>query len=342
MEKNLPKTMQAVILESYDRGLNGVRVGTRPVPHPGPGEVLVQLIASPINPSDLMFIQGKYGFRKPLPVVPGFEASGRVVSSGSGLFAKFLLGKRVTCSAPKSGDGTWAEYMKVPAASCFPIPDSINGEQASMMLVNPFTAWAFLDLAQSEKAKAVVQTAAGSQLGKMFTRMAEGVGIKVIQVVRRKEQKAELLKSGAKYVLCSSDDDFESQLRQLSSKLRAKIAFDAVGGETTFILSRALPPGARVVVYGGLSEQDPHASLASLIFEGKKIEGFWLSHWITRKNLVALTLIWRKIQKKIGNEFRSEIWESIPLAQAEKALKLYSEQMSGGKILLRPGSGLDR
>lgn len=330
--------MQAILLETYSSDLSGVKVGTKPVPRPGPGEVLVQILASPINPSDLMFLQGHYGVKKTLPVVPGFEGSGRVVAAGSGTFPKFLLGKKVTCSAPQSGDGTWAEFMKVPAASCFPIGDQMSVEQASMLLVNPFTAWAFLERARKEKVKAIVQTAAGSQLGQMVWRLAEKSGIPQINIVRRVAQKHELLKSGMKNVLCTAEESFESQLKQLSSKLGVTIAFDAVGGDTAETLTRALPPGTTLIIYGGLSGQDPKASLSSLIFEGKKIEGFWLTHWIQRKNLVALGLIWRKIRKHIGTEFKSEIRESVPLSEARRVLQLYSDQMSGGKILFRPTS----
>ena len=93
---HIPENMTAVVLEAYN-GVESLRVVQRPVPKPGPNQVLVKVAASPINPSDLMFIEGKYGFKKRLPVVPGFEGSGTVVAVGSSMMSRFLAGKRVAC-----------------------------------------------------------------------------------------------------------------------------------------------------------------------------------------------------------------------------------------------------
>jgi NADPH:quinone reductase-like Zn-dependent oxidoreductase len=80
----IPDSMRAVQLRAYDGKPESIAVTELPVPRPGPGEVLVRVFASPINPSDLMFIRGLYGFKKPLPAVPGFEGSGTVVEAGTG------------------------------------------------------------------------------------------------------------------------------------------------------------------------------------------------------------------------------------------------------------------
>jgi len=87
---SLPTTMRAVQLLAYDGKPESVRVEEVPVPRPGPGEVLVRVISSPINPSDLAFLRGLYGFKKPLPALPGFEGSGTVVEAGSGAMPRVL------------------------------------------------------------------------------------------------------------------------------------------------------------------------------------------------------------------------------------------------------------
>ena len=84
MREIIPDQMTAVVLDSYT-GVNALRIERRPVPQPGPNEVLVKVAATPINPSDLAFLAGLYGFKKPTPVVPGFEGSGIVVAVGSGM-----------------------------------------------------------------------------------------------------------------------------------------------------------------------------------------------------------------------------------------------------------------
>src|SRR5438270_6783538 len=82
---SIPATMRAVQIKDYDGKPESITVAEVPVPRPGHGEVLVRVFASPVNPSDLMFLQGLYGFKKPLPTIPGFEGSGTVVEAGAGL-----------------------------------------------------------------------------------------------------------------------------------------------------------------------------------------------------------------------------------------------------------------
>ena len=113
---SIPVTMRAVQLRAYDGNPESVAVVELPVPRPGPGQVLIRVAASPINPSDLMFIRGLYGFKKPLPATPGFEGSGTVVEAGSGMMPRFLKGRRVACAAadPNIAGGMWAEYPVSP------------------------------------------------------------------------------------------------------------------------------------------------------------------------------------------------------------------------------------
>src|ERR1700730_11624269 len=94
----LPASMRAAQLRAYDGKPESIAVVNVPVPRPGAGEVLVRVHASPVNPSDDMFIRGLYAFKKPLPTVPGFEGSGTVVA-GDGVMAQLLKGRRVACSA---------------------------------------------------------------------------------------------------------------------------------------------------------------------------------------------------------------------------------------------------
>jgi NADPH2:quinone reductase len=118
-----PATMRAVQLRAYDGNPESIAVVDLSVPRPGPGQVLVRVAASPINPSDLMFIRGLYGFKKPLPAIPGFEGSGTVVEAGSGMMPRFLKGRRVACAAadPNIAGGMWAEYLVTSAQLCVPL-----------------------------------------------------------------------------------------------------------------------------------------------------------------------------------------------------------------------------
>jgi NADPH2:quinone reductase len=104
MSISIPESMQAVRLEEENGKL---QVRELPVPQPGPGEVLVRMAASTINPSDIGFLYSTSGYtNRSLPVIPGIEGSGIVVAAGSGFLPNFLLGKRVACTRAGTGDGT--------------------------------------------------------------------------------------------------------------------------------------------------------------------------------------------------------------------------------------------
>ena len=162
-QTQIPEQMTAVVLDSYT-GVEGIRVEQRPVPKPGKNEVLVKIAASPINPSDLAFLIGRYGFKKPTPVVPGFEGSGMVVAVGEGFMGRYLLGKRVACRSQDKGDGVWADYMVTPAKDAQPLDQAVSLEQGAMSGANPLTATAFVEIAKKGGHKAIVLTAAAGAL----------------------------------------------------------------------------------------------------------------------------------------------------------------------------------
>ncbi|MBV8853658.1 MAG: zinc-binding dehydrogenase [Sinobacteraceae bacterium] len=333
---DIPPRMRALVLHSYEKGAERLQVEDHPVTPPSRGEVLVRVAAAPINPSDLVFLNGLYGFRKPLPVVPGFEGSGTVVATGGGFLARRLLGKRVACAASEQRDGTWAEYAIAPAQGCFPLPAQVNDEQGAMALVNPLCAWGLMEQARRARARAVVSTAAASQVGRMLVRLGQRFGIAVVCVVRRDGQ-IELMKSlGATHVLNSTDPHFDAQLLELCARLNARLAFDAVGGEMTERLLAALPRGSRITLYGGLSQQPTRLQVQIPIFEGKIVDGFWVPTWIARKNPLQLLLLQRSVLTLLGRELRSEVRQRVAFDEARAALAAYSGEMTSGKMLLVP------
>ena len=332
---NIPDRMTAVVLDSYT-GVSALRIERRVVPKPGPNEVLVRVAATPINPSDLAFLEGLYGFKKPTPTVPGFEGSGTVVSAGRGMMGKYLNGKRVACVSQDRGDGVWAEYMVTPASLVFPLDASVSLEQGAMSVVNPLTALAFLTLAKEGRHKAIVQTAAASALGQMVNRLCKSEGIQIINIVRRAAQEQFLKEQGSEIILNSNDAHFSQNLGEVCQQYQSQIAFDAVGGPMTIQLLKAMPSHGKVIVYGGLSYEPVQAEAGQFIFEGKSIEGFWLTSWMSKKNFLQSLAIWQRAQKLITTDLKSEIRRHYPLNQVQDAIKEYQGQMTGGKILLRP------
>jgi NADPH:quinone reductase-like Zn-dependent oxidoreductase len=270
--------------------------------------------------------------------VPGFEGSGTVVEAGGGALTRFLKGKRVACTAAAANiaGGMWAEYVVVPARLCVPLRKIVGLDEGATMLINPLTAWALIDEARRGGHSAVVQTAAASSVGKMLIRLARRFSISVVNVVRRPEQVEILRKLGAEHVLNSNDVGFADDLRKLCHELGAGIGFDAVAGEMSATILRAQPRGSRLLVYGMLSMTPSQIDPASLIFENKRVEGFYLVEWLKHKNPLTQLRLARRIQTFLANDLKTEIQSRLPLQDIARGLKPYASRMTGGKILVMP------
>jgi NADPH:quinone reductase-like Zn-dependent oxidoreductase len=327
--------MRAAVLTQYGAGFDHIAVQDRPTPKPEADEVLVRIAASPINPSDLQFLTGRYGLKKHLPAVPGFEASGLVVATGSGFRAKMLLDKRVACASQGTGDGVWAQYAVIPAMQCLPLASNINDEQGATVLINPFTARALIGMAREHHARTIVQTAAGSALGHMIWRLGKRFEIDVIGIVRRPEQAEELRAQGMR-VFCTADADMDRQLAVVCRLEKVSMVLDAVAGETGTRVLQSLAPGGSLIVYGGLSLRNPSLTPSDLIFAGKSIKGFWLTKWFKKRGLAALMFDAPRVQRLIETDLRTQIQGRYGLNRIAEALADYTAHMSEGKVLLLP------
>jgi len=137
-------------------------------------------------------------------------------------------------------------------------------------------------------------------------------------------------------VLNTSDPGFDASLGDLCQRLGASIGFDAVAGEMSARVLRAQPRGSRLLVYGALSLEANRIDPASLIFEGKRVEGFWLTAWLRQRNILSQLRITRSVQQMLAGDLRTEIQARLPLKEAARSLEQYASNMTGGKILLLP------
>lgn len=337
MSSNFPSTMKAIIQNEEGGQLS---VSEIPVPKPAQGEVLIKMIASPVNPSDLAFLKGGYGPEKTFPVVPGFEGSGVVVASGGGILPNHWMNKTVACASTPKKNGCWAEYMVTAASSCVPLPSGVSAEQGSMMFVNPMTAMAFFDIHHSfskEKGKPVgiINTAAASTLGQMIIKLANRKNIPLISVVRREEQIGMLKKAGAEYVLNSEASDFDETLKLLAQELNALLVFDAVGGNLSGRLLNVVPAGSRMFIYGRLSNEECCLNPAGLISEEKTVQGFLLNHWLKNAGMLKKLKIISTVKKLLTNELSSAVHKQINAEEISEAIDYYKNNMSKGKVIIR-------
>jgi NADPH:quinone reductase-like Zn-dependent oxidoreductase len=269
-------------------------------------------------------------------MTPGFEGAGTVVAAGSSFMAKRLMGKWVA-SATQRGDGFWAEYVKVRALEAMPFdPEAISPEQAAMSFVNPLSAMALIEPLIKGQHKAMVQTAAASQLGRMIARLAKRYDVQVIHCVHRKELVPFLSELGAKHVLVTTDKDFVEKLRDLSTSLNATYAIDAVGGALTGQLADALPNHSTIAVYGALAKEAVAVDPGAFIFKNLKVEGFWLGTFLSKKSFLSQFLfIWRAKQNLRG-DLTSSVTRTIPLASLPELASSGLGPASAGKTILKP------
>lgn len=328
----IPLTMRALQLESFD-GPDGLHIREVPTPTPGAGQVLVKMHTAAVNPSDLMFMRNRYGIQRTLPTTLGFEGCGTVVATGSGL-GVLWLGRRVALATQAYG-GTWSEYTIASATNVFPLKHHISDAQGAMLMVNPLTAWALIDEARRMRQRAIVLNAANSALGRMLIRIATLRGLASIAIVRNAAYVRELRNLGATEVLVSSDPDFFSHLAHACTHYQAGIGFDAVAGELTGVMLKAMPARARVLVYGALSSASVDVDVSTLLFGTKVVEGFWLTEWIHRRGMVQVIRAMRDIQNALYPAMTTKVTATYPLETAVAGIRAYEEQMGTGKIVLQ-------
>lgn len=345
MSESIPPKMRVLELDNYHedfaKAVQCLHITEKPTPRPGPGQVLVRMEVSPCNPSDMVFMQGLYGVKKPLPTVPGWEGAGTVVASGGGIMANWLKGKRVACGGQTQFDGTWAEYYVADTSGCVPLRKGISFEQGASLIINPLTAWALVETARKYGHRGIVQTAAASQLGRMVLRLANDSRIPLINIVRRKEQEDILKTLGAESVINSESENFEDQLREECHRVKATIGFDAISGEMTGKVLNAMPERSTMIVYGVLSYA-PCGGIdgGELIFGQKRIQGFWLTDWVRKAGLFRILKASGQIQKRIADgSFVTKVRQKLRFEDVPKGLVEYQKEMTAGKLLILPKLG---
>jgi NADPH2:quinone reductase len=340
--------MKAIQFDAYGEPGDVLAVADRPVPEPGKGEVRVRILASPINPSDLLYVRGHYsGVEARFPAPIGFEGVGIVDALGPEAEG-VVVGQRV--ATVNGQGGNWAEYAVVPAGSSLPAPDGISDEQVASFVINPASAILMVrHVLAVPRGEWLLQSAAGSELGRMIIRLAKRDGIRTLNVVRRRESVVELEALGGDVVIVSSDGPIDQQVRDIVGRQGVKYAIDPVVGQTGTEMFKALHEDGRMLVYGSLTGEpirvgeDPRHILSGR----RTVEVFWLGYWLPKLDesgfYPAGTPAGLQLVQDIAALMRDDVLVTSPgrtysLDEIGTAVAQAESVGRHGKVLLSPGS----
>lgn len=330
--------MRALQITSFAHPRDAIELVEIDEIEPGPGEVAVEMVAAPINPSDLLLILGHYGVRPPLPAIGGAEGIGEVVALGEGV-SSAGVGDLVMV-LPTLATGTWTDRVVVPAEHAIPLPDSADPLQLAMLGINPITAElllsSFVTLSPGDW---VAQTTANSAVGRYVIQLAARAGVRTLNVVRRPDAVAPLLELGADAVLVSGPD-LPKQAREALGSDRAALMLDAVAGDTALALSSVVRDGATIVSYGGVGPDPLPIAITDLIFRKVVVRGFWLVHWMRETPPAQIAETYDRVAALIVNgTLSAPIAATYPLERYAEALAHAAQGQRDGKVLFARNGG---
>ena len=250
-------------------------------PPPEPGQVQIKVRAFPIHPGDLAGIN----FVPPTPgkrAVPGLEATGVVVAVGPGVSTP-AVGTRVTVFP---NPGSWAQRINVPAELAVTVPDSVSDDIAAQMVCNPLTALLLYRAAQQHFSVGfdgfVINNAANSSVGRLFTAGAQHHQIATISVVRSAARAQELAERYPNVPVISTDNpDWVEQVRTVSDGRPIPVALDPIGGTIAADLISLLSAGGTLITYGQVAQENIPLHASALLGGEIGLRGLTIGRWLT-------------------------------------------------------------
>lgn len=262
--------MRSATHDSFGDPAAVLKLADGPTPEPGPGQVRIRVILSPIHNHDLWTVRGSYGYKPTLPAIGGSEAMGVVDALGDGV-AGLRLGQRVAAAGLR---GSWAEYALAPAAGLVPLPDAITDEQGAQLIAMPFSAITLLGFLGVGPGDWFVQNAANGAVGKAVAMLARARGIHALNLVRRDAAVAEMQDLGLD-ALSTEGADWPDRVRAATGGAPIRAAVDSIGGKAAGALLSLLADEGLLVSFGSMTGGAMEISSGDLIFKQAVVRGFW-------------------------------------------------------------------
>lgn len=291
-------------------------------------EVLLEIQASPINPADLNFIEGTYGVKPELPATAGIECCCKVLES---LSENFSPGDLVI---PLSRIGGWSDHAITDAKNLIKLPAGIDPLLAAMLKVNPATAYLLLTHFEAlQPGDWVALNAANSGVGQCTIQLARHFGIRTLCFLRKTELISELKTLGATEVFEDSPAGYQQALETLGNA-RAKLAFNAVGGDSALRIMKLLAQSGTHITYGAMAKKPLTVPNGPLIFQDIRIRGLWVTQWLRNADLPSVQKVYSELAELVlAGKLTQKVDSTHDLADFSEALKRLDQPDRDGKVL---------
>ena len=316
----------AVRFERTGEPTNVLSVDEIRAPVPGPGEVLVAMQASVVQPADSMFVRGDYRIRPSFPQVAGLEGTGIVVEGSDSLIPS---GTRVAFRYP----GAWADLVAVPASRCYPVPEGIPVAIAAQFALNPLTAWALIEEAGVHAEEWVGITAARSAIARIAAAIAQHRDVRVLGLAGPR--------SGEPLPYPVIDPAEGSAVDAIHSRTNgAQLGglLDSVGGAVLAATLPAMRVGATIVSYGVLDNAPIPVRNSDLIYRNLTWKGFGIDHWLAvnafRRDAIAAD-IWAMLS---AHTIELPVAATYDLDDIGSAMRAAALTPPGSKVIIRISS----
>jgi NADPH:quinone reductase-like Zn-dependent oxidoreductase len=324
--------MRALIHHSFGDPAQVLGVEYVETPQPGPGEVLVRTVLSPIHNHDLWTVRGTYGFKPELPARAGTEAVGVVEAVGEGVTG-FAPGQRV---ATGGSFGAWAEFFVAKAGALIPVPEGLSDEVAAQLVAMPFSAISLLDFLQLNEGDWLVQNAANGAVGRLLAQLAAARGINVIGLVRRSSGVQELASQGIERVVATDDEGWCEQVAQLTGGAPIVVGVDSVGGQASGDVLSLLAENGTLVVFGAMASPTMQIGSGDVIFKQATVKGFWGSKVSATMTAAKRGELFGELIQRIGSGALTLPVEATYSFDDISAAAAANAEPRVGKVLLRP------
>lgn len=322
--------MRSVIFEQFGKPSAVLKLAERPLPEPGAGQVRVRMTMSAIHNHDLMIIEGKYGYKPPLPAVPGTEAVGVVDALGEGV-TTLRLEQRV-CGG---GSAMWADYFVAGAGGLIALPDAVPDTTACQLVAMPLSAWRLFEELAVKPGDWIIQNAANGAVGKMLAERATERGVRTLNLVRRDAAIGELQALGIGDAVSTEHPGWEQRILDITKGAPIVRGLDSVGGLATDELLSVMGDQATLYYFGSLSQQKIQLTADNLLFKRQTIKGFWAAKPSDTLSPAAIgEMIGELVKRAADGRLTLPVAASFDLGDAAEAAEASDVPGRLGKVVL--------